>query len=483
MRTVLLLVAMAGVAAGRPIIKTDKDGNPIHSATSPVGFGAQDIQAMYNIDPSLGDGMTVGVVDAYGYEDIEADLAVYRAQYGLPACTIASGCLTVYNNNGETSPLATDSDQGWIGETALDIQMVSAACPKCKIVVLQAASNFSGLRLGQSVLQTKDVDAISNSFSGGEDPGVLAEEPDYTPAGVGEFASTGDDGYLGGAGYPATSASVIAVGGTRFENGVTTAWSFAGSACSMYIPKPVWAPNDWICDMRAGADVSAIADPETGVAVYVAKQGGWAQFGGTSASSPILAATMAAAGHADARPSFIYAHRDAFQDVTMGANGTCGTPVCEARSGWDGPTGVGIPLQNKLVAIGNVPGAGPAVSITYPKDGAKLKKGFSIQAAPDPAAVWIDVRIDDQRVQRLGADPWTTSAPSALADGAHTITVIAYDGDHNSQTATISVTIDNTVSDDGGTCSSTRPSTALVALGLVLGLRKRRTNRANAPRG
>ncbi len=466
-------------------VVTDPDGIPIHSATTPMGFGAPEIQAMYNIDPSLGDGVSVAVVDAYGYQDIESDLATYRTQYGLPPCTIASGCLTIYNNNGETAPLLGDSDQGWIGETALDIQMASAACPKCKLVVVQANSNGQGLRLAQSVARSLPVDVISNSFSGGEDPGVVGEESEYTPPGIGEFASTGDNGFAGGAGYPATSASVIAVGCTSFDGTTNTAWTGAGSACSKFIAKPSWAPADWTCTMRAGADVSAIADPQTGVAIYVKKQGGWQQVGGTSASSPLLAAMFAAAGHADARPSFVYAHRDAFQDVVGGSTGTCGTALCNAQAGWDGPTGVGIPLQNKLVAIGNVPGAGPAVQITFPTDGGTVKKAFSIQVAPDPAAVWVDIQIDGQRVERLDADPWTTSAPSALADGKHTITAIAYDGDHNSQTQVIAVTLGaSSSSDGGGGCSTTRGADlGLVGIVLAFGLRRRRATRATAARG
>ncbi|MEO8843882.1 MAG: S8 family serine peptidase [Kofleriaceae bacterium] len=328
-------------------VLADVDGAPLHFS-SPQGFGADAIQAMYHIDPSLGDGVTVAVVDAYGYDDLEADLAVYRAQYGLPTCTVASGCLTIYNNNGDTTPLAHDSDQGWIGETALDVDMVSAACPKCKIVVVQAASPGGGLEIGQLVVKGKPVDTISNSWGGGESAFTPSQEGDYNNAGIGTFAATGDNGFAGGASYPATSAYVIAVGGTKFDGTTNTAWSDAGSACSSVIAKQVWGPSDAPCSMRAAADLSAIADPQTGVASYIAKQGGWTPVGGTSAATPIVAALFAAAGHADARPQFIYAHRDAFIDVVGGNSGACGGPLCEGVTGWDGPTGVGIP-DNYLI--------------------------------------------------------------------------------------------------------------------------------------
>src|SRR5580698_8772798 len=115
---------------------------------------------MFDVDPTLGAGKTVAVVDAFGYQELEADLAVYRTQYGLPACTVASGCLTILNSEGQTSPLAADTDSMWIEETGLDVDMVSAACPLCKIVVVQAAGEgLDGLQIGQLVAAKLNVDA------------------------------------------------------------------------------------------------------------------------------------------------------------------------------------------------------------------------------------------------------------------------------------------------------------------------------------
>jgi MYXO-CTERM domain-containing protein len=485
----VLLVPTVAIASPRVVprcpdhscksyVLADVDGSPLAFA-SPQGFGADAIQAMYHIDPSLGDGVTVAVVDAYGYEELEADLAVYRAQYGMAECKLATGCLTIYNNDGNTTPLAADSDKGWIGETALDVQMVSAACPKCKIVVVQAESPGGGLEIGQIVVKGKPVDTISNSWGGGEFPGTVNQEGDYNNPGIGTFASTGDNGFSGGAEYPATSAYVIAVGGTSFDGTTNTAWSGAGSACSSVIAKQVWGPNDAPCSMRAAADISAIADPQTGVASYIGKQGGWQEVGGTSAASPISAALFAAAGHADARPQFVYAHRDAFLDVVGGSTGSCGGgPICSGTPGWDGPTGVGIPDQSKLLAIGNMVGAGPPVTIAFPNDGATVKQEFTIQAAPDPTAMWVDVQVDGVRVERLNHDPWTTTAPPALAAGSHTVTVIAYDLDHNSQTATLAVTIGDptTPPKDDGICSAGGRGSAggMVIVGLAAIAARRR---------
>src|SRR6185503_21015207 len=168
----------------------------IRLGTPPAGsYGAQDLQMMFDVDPTLGAGKTVAVVDAFGYQELEADLAVYRQQYGLPPCAVASGCLTILNSNGQTAPLAPDTDQGWIGETALDVQMVSAACPMCKIVVIQSnAAGVSGLEIGQLIAAKLSVDAISDSWGGPEDPTDMASEGDYDNPGIGTFVSSGDDG-------------------------------------------------------------------------------------------------------------------------------------------------------------------------------------------------------------------------------------------------------------------------------------------------
>jgi hypothetical protein len=486
----LSCLGMVGSAAASPLsfrplcadhscksyVAVDADGAPLHFA-APTGFTAPQLQAMYNVDPSLGDGLTIAVIDAFGYQDLESDLATYRAQFGLPACTVASGCLTILNNAGLTTPLLADSDTGWIGETALDVQMVSAICPKCKIVVIQTDGAGNGLQVGQIVASALAVDTISNSWGGSESADNLASEGYYNNPGVGTFASTGDQGFAAGAQYPASSAYVVAVGGVSFDGTTLKAWGGAGSGCSSIIPIQPWSPQDTSCEMRAYADIAAIADPATGVAVFNAKQGKWQIIGGTSAASPIAAAMFAAAGHADARPQFVYRHRDAFTDVTVGSNGTCGL-LCDAKTGWDGPTGVGVPDQAKLRAIGNVAGAGPAVTLSFPKAGADVTAKFTIQAVTDPAmTAWVDVQIDGVRVAKLGADPWTTSAPASLAHGSHVVTATAYDFDHNSQTATATVTLGDPPAADTGICSATGRPSGLMMIGFAGWFATRRRSR------
>ena len=193
------------------------------SHAAPQGFGALDLQAAYKIPATITGAPTIAIVDAYGYPQLEADLGVYRAQYGLPACTVANGCLKIVNQSGATSPLpaAPPANDDWTLETALDVDMASAACPKCKILVVQATDNIGdGLEVGQNAAATLGATVVSNSWGGPEQPGQsLAQvETYFNHPGVAIFVSAGDDGYNdGGQGpdYPGTSSYVIAVGGTR----------------------------------------------------------------------------------------------------------------------------------------------------------------------------------------------------------------------------------------------------------------------------
>jgi hypothetical protein len=123
-----------------------------------------------------------------------------------------------------------------------------------------------------------------------------------------------------------------------------TAWSGAGSGCSAYEPKPAWQ-TDPGCTRRSVADVSADADPNTGVAVYdTYHSGGWLVFGGTSVASPIIAGVYELNGGAPTFGSDPYSHTSSLFDVLSGSNGSCGgSYLCTAGLGYDGPTGLGTP--------------------------------------------------------------------------------------------------------------------------------------------
>ena len=344
--------ATTGHAACFAKVLVNKKG-AIPMATSPLAsaLSPAQLRAAYNLNGTSGAGRTVAIVDAYGYPNLERDLGIYRQQYGIPACTQANGCLKIIDQNGGTSLPRTNV--GWAQEQALDVDAVSAACPDCKILMVQTKTN-AFTNLGQGVItasQQGGVVAISNSYGGG-DAADSTYGTYYNHPGIAVTASTGDNGYKG-ASYPASSSYVTAVGGTTLKmTGNTrtseTVWSGAGSGCSTLNPALAAAASFGTgCAKRAMADVAAAADPNTGgLSVYsptTAKNSSWSQFGGTSESSPIIAAVYALAGggYSNATP---YQHPTSLFDITSGSNGSCPTTQwCHARAGWDGPTGLGTP--------------------------------------------------------------------------------------------------------------------------------------------
>ncbi len=330
------------------------------SLSQPHGLGPSDIQSAYNLSDTAGQGHTVAIVDAYEDPNAEADLAAYRQQYGLPACTSANGCFTKVNQRGQTTNLPSP-DPGWGVEISLDLDAVSAACPSCKILLVEADSaSLLDLIPAVHTAQQLGADAISNSYGTfGEFSGEQTLERNYRDLRVPFVVSTGDYGYgngailIGGIGYPAASQFAIAVGGTSLTRSESqrgwseSAWDGATSGCSAYIHKPGWQ-KDNLCSMRTVADVSAVADPQTGLAVYdTFGYDGWLQVGGTSLAAPIVASVYAMAGNSSTLryASNLYSQTGGLYDVTSGANGTncSGTYLCTAVPGYDGPTGLGTP--------------------------------------------------------------------------------------------------------------------------------------------
>jgi subtilase family serine protease len=341
-----------GTARCHAHIVTDARGEEMDGQVSPnvvpSGYGPNDLRSAYNI---TGNGTTtIAIVDAYGYPNAESDLATYRAQYGLPACTTANGCFKKVNQNGvQGSYPATDT--GWSQEQALDVDMASAMCSGCKIVLVQATT-ASYANLAQAVRTAAampGVTVISNSY-GGSEAGTTSYEASYNQPGKAVTVSTGDSGY--GVQFPASSPHVIAVGGTHLVRASNsrgwseTAWSSGGSGCSTVYAKPSFQ-SDPLCTARMEADVSAVGDPNTGVAVYgptTRRASGWLVFGGTSVSAPLIGGIYGVTGHTPTGAASIYANTASLNDVTSGTNGSCGgTYFCTAGVGYDGPTGNGTP--------------------------------------------------------------------------------------------------------------------------------------------
>jgi hypothetical protein len=362
-----------------PAVRRPAKGmNP--AATKAAGYGPADLQSAYKLAAAAatrGAGQTVAIVDAAADPKAAADLAVYRKHYGLPACTTASKCLRIVNQDGRTGPLPT-ADPGWAVEISLDLDMVSATCPRCKILLVEASTpGIDDLGTAENTAVALGARYVTNSWGGGDYFGEQASDHYYDHPGVAITFAAGDFGY--GTSYPADTQYVTAVGGTLLSKAKNSrGWSESawgaqtvgtGSGCSSIEAKAPWQTTDNVfpggCLNRTANDVAAVADPAHGVAVYdsytipgVFLCGGWCPqgVGGTSASSPIIAAVYALAGTpapGTYPASYPYQHPAKFFDVTTGTNSiagpggtTCETSrayLCNGEPGYDGPTGLGTP--------------------------------------------------------------------------------------------------------------------------------------------
>jgi len=426
-----------GRAACEALVRTDVPGRigRTKAGTAPSGYGPASLQSAYKLlSATAGSGRTVAIVDAYDDPHAEADLGTYRAQYGLPACTTANGCFRKVAQDGSTR--YPRPDPGWSEEMSLDLDMVSAACPACHILLVEADDNTIK-NLGAAVDEAVALGAkyVSNSYAASEDPAETGWDSYYDHPGVAITAASGDNGY--GTSYPAASPDVTAVGGTSLvtdpaapRGWAESAWSGAGSGCSTVERKPAWQV-DTGCANRTVADVSAVADPNTGVAVYDTYEwSGWSEFGGTSVATPLVASVYALAGTPQARTNPAEYPYDAFlsgagglNDVTSGANGTC-TPayLCHAEPGYDGPTGLGTPDGVAAFAYhahGTVTGTVTDSSTGQPVAGA------DVAAAPYPPATAVSTGSGGY-VLDLPAGKWTlTVSDYGYQTQAVTVTVAA----------------------------------------------------------
>ena len=315
-------------------------------------FGAKALRQAYGNSALGSKSYTIAIVDAYHSETALSDLNTYRATWGyrpLGSCSGGVQCFTQLHQDGSASTGST-TDEGWAQETVLDLEMATAMCPNCSLAVIEASTAaFSDFNSAvETASSLPGVIAISNSYGGPE-----VSESDY-PAyeaanqkGIAVVASAGDSGYA--VESPASFQHVIAVGGTSLyvsTNGryaSESAWAGSGSGCARG-PAPEWQDASVThCSGKAIADVSAVANPATGVAVLY--NGQWIIFGGTSASAPIIAGILAAKHNYGVEVSggqWIWNHRSSLHDVTSGVNGSCRL-FCKSIKGWDGPTGLGTP--------------------------------------------------------------------------------------------------------------------------------------------
>jgi PKD repeat protein len=357
---------------------------------------------------------TVAIVDAYDDPSAEQDLAAYRSFFGLPACTTGNGCFQKVGQDGTSSLPAANPD--WQQEIALDLDSVSAICPRCKILLVEAdSSRFPDLEAGMETAAAR-ANQISASWFG-TSPSVPSEFRTFS--GVATVAATGDYGYPGASqdNYPAALPGVTAAGGTSLAAAASpgargfgeSAWSWnglngGGSGCDLQFQRPGYQPAVG-CLGRAYADVSADANPQTGLAVY--NQGSWTVVGGTSLSTPLIAAYYAITGVArttpEANAEWAYGKAGALNDVVSGSTGNCAASIsyiCNAGNGYDGPTGVGS-ISGSVVT--GAPGIdGPAISSGSGNTGNTYTQGVAAHEATIAAGIyrngldttwWIDYGI------------------------------------------------------------------------------------------
>jgi subtilase family serine protease len=365
---------------GRHVLPRTTDSGSLAASNKFTGYSATDLQSAYGLtvaSASQGTGKTVVIVDAFDDPNAASDLAVYRSTEGLPGLcgTPYSGtsCVGSFKKLSETGGTTyPKGNNGWASEISLDLDMVSAICPQCNIVLVEATTaSVANMGTAENEAVRAGALVISNSWGQQEIPAEKTWDSAYFDhPGVTIVASSGDNAFghsAPGVSYPASSPLVTAVGGTSLTNSGTpsapnwseAAWNGAVSGCSKYEPAPSWQfPTRW-CTRRTVADASAVADSHTGVAVYdTYKQPGWGVYGGTSVAAPIIASVYALAGGAT-NPSALYAPAPALREVTTGSNAACGTYLCNAADSlwrsytfkghiynptwYNGPTGNGTP--------------------------------------------------------------------------------------------------------------------------------------------
>lgn len=332
------------------------------AAAAPAGLAPVDLRGAYGLWASAitgGVGQTVAVVTAYDDASAESDLGTYRGQYNMPACSTANKCFSKVGQNGGTSYPAA-GPAGWSLAAAQSLDMISAACPNCHILLVEANSTAitdlgqaenEAVALGAKFVTntwftpeaTFGVSEPSYDSSYFDHPGVEITAPDGNGAGYGTY-------------YPAASPGVIAVGGTTLTKAsagarywAETAWAGSGSGCSPYEAKPSWQ-TDTGCTTRMLNDAAAVADPSgSPIAFFDTSSGGWVEGGGDNVAAAIVAAALAIGGAPAAGTSgasYLYAHPGDFYDTTTGSNGTCSPApayYCTAGTGYDGLSGLGTP--------------------------------------------------------------------------------------------------------------------------------------------
>lgn len=339
--------------------------NVTPDSSKPFGYTPSQILHAYGFDQiaNQGDGQVIGIVDAFDDPNVESDLGVFDTTFGLPACTIANGCLAVVYASGARP----SQNANWSLETSLDVQWVHAIAPNAKIVLVEAKNGTLGPLLGAVPVAVENgANVVTMSWGSSTEFSfeITLDQFLFNNMAVTYFAASGDSGH-NLFGYPAASPLVVAVGGTTLKLGTDgnilseTAWFGSGGGVSRFYPQPAYQSGFQTTAFRGIPDVSYNANPSTGVPVFDSQNGNWLEVGGTSAASPQWAALTAianslrvAAGKSTIGSNFhptLYSNPLDLFDITKGLNGFCGS-LCMASAGYDFVTGLGTPMAPNLIA-------------------------------------------------------------------------------------------------------------------------------------
>jgi hypothetical protein len=389
------------------------------------------------LSQTAGMNQTVAVVDAYDDPTAQADLDQYRSTFGLPPCD--DGCFQKVDQTGDpinpTNENAPPANNAWGVEISLDLDAVSALCPNCHILLVEANSfSPNNMLAAQKTAENLGATVISDSWR--MLPASTTQQSNFEHAaftfpGIATVAASGDTGYLGVGNdpdcknlppastlcnaYPAAQPGVTAVGGTTLAaaSGARgfgeSAWIWndpgtkdttkdgaTGSGCdtSPAATKPTWQ-TDMGCTGRAYNDISANGDPATGMLVYdpsyqFSDADGWIVVGGTSEAAPLVAAYYALLQSMPGQstsvslgtPEWLYDSPEAelLNHPAGGSNGSCDPSIayiCTPTAGDPGPTGIGSISGAVVTGAPGIGGPGSSGSYTQgvSANGAQLQGG------------------------------------------------------------------------------------------------------------
>ena len=330
-----------------------------------IVYTPQQIRKAYGVDQLTldGSGITVAVIIAFSYRNLQRDFNVFCTQFNLPLITLDIRRMA---NNIRTN-------SGWALEECLDVQMVHSIAPRAKIMVVEARSNsFTDLNAAVSYANNNGANIISMSYGANEFSSQNIYASVYNNNRKCYVASAGDTAAT--VEVPSCFANVLSIGGTTLNldacgNRISeSTWNNGGCGISRYIAKPTYQ-NDVsgiTTNFRNCCDISLVANPNTGVYVYYA--GSWYSLGGTSVSAPCMSGILALANQnrisngkillttiANAPNNImnylyqtIYKNNSSyinnFNDINVGTDG-----IFVAKTGYDNPTGLGSPKVNIMI--------------------------------------------------------------------------------------------------------------------------------------